>query len=373
MPKDAGGKRKGRKGRRARGTGSIFYSEPLGKWVGRKPVGKTAAGKTQYLTRQGATQAEVVKKLAAAAAAGPQTTVAEWGERWLAAHPGGESTRHSYAKSLAHIKEHLGGLRVAEVTPGRVEAFAKAIGGPRADGKLGPNTVRKVLSELRNMLSAAEREGLIGRNPVKLARKPKGVRRAIDPFTPGELAALVAGCDTPALAPVGLLAATGMRSGEALGLDVGDFDPAAGTVSVRRTFDREHGARRPKSPQSVRTIRVPSQALPCLGLAVGGRAAGPLFASASGNRRILELVRQSWVGLLARLGLPHKNLHQLRHSVATAMIAAGDPLGDVAKYLGDTVETVVKTYLHPTGADPAATIERLLGGGKAGDGKVGVR
>ena len=51
---------------------------------------------------------------------------------------------------------------------------------------------------------------------------------------------------------------------------------------------------------------------------------------------------------------------ELIRRVATLMIARGVPLGDVAKYLGDTVETVVRSYLHATGADPADAMDELF-------------
>jgi integrase len=94
--------------------------------------------------------------------------------------------------------------------------------------------------------------------------------------------------------------------------------------------------------------------------AIGSRKTGPIFLTANGTRRYQYLVRAAWRPLLGRLGLPYRNPHQLRHSVATALIADGVPLGDVAAYLGDTVQTVVKTYLHPTGTDPAVSLDRLF-------------
>jgi len=58
-------------------------------------------------------------------------------------------------------------------------------------------------------------------------------------------------------------------------------------------------------------------------------------------------------------GFRDRNPHQLRHTVATALISAADPIGDGAKYLGDAVEVVVMTDLHPTGKDPSLTLNRL--------------
>lgn len=96
--------------------------------------------------------------------------------------------------------------------------------------------------------------------------------------------------------------------------------------------------------------------------AIGRRKAGPLFVSRLGQRQRQGSVRGAFVTLLGSLGLRPRNPHQLRHSVATLLIAAGHPIADVAAYLGDVVNTVVKTYLHPTGASPVGVMEALLSG-----------
>jgi hypothetical protein len=51
----------------------------------------------------------------------------------------------------------------------------------------------------------------------------------------------------------------------------------------------------------------------------------------------------------------------VRRGVERSVISEGVPLGDVAKFLADTVETVVKTYLHSAGTDPSDTLDRLHG------------
>ena len=165
---------------------------------------------------------------------------------------------------------------------------------------------------------------------------------------------------------VAVVAAVGCRIGEALALDVTDFDPTVGTLTITKTYSRHYGIGPPKSKYSTRTIRVPPAALPAILAAIRKRTAGLLFPSARGYRRDEMSPREAWVKVLARVGLSYRNLHQLRHSVATALISAGVPLGDVAACLGDTVQTVVSTYLHPAGTDPSLAMERLLGGRKVG-------
>src|SRR5262245_10419870 len=115
-----------RKGRRARGTGSIFFNDAKQRWVGRAVVGRSPTGKTLYVERWGKTQAEVVAKLAAAKAPGPDTTVSAWAARWLAGISVRPSTRDNYEHTVtAYINPALGHLRVADVTPLHIEHAAK--------------------------------------------------------------------------------------------------------------------------------------------------------------------------------------------------------------------------------------------------------
>lgn len=357
-PKDRRGK-----GRRARGTGTIFPATRRGKpvWIGRKPVGRTAAGKTVYREVWGKTQAAVVKKLAAAGPPGEDTTVAELVARWLPTLTVRVSTKAGYVENLdQHILPALGHLKVSAVKPSHVEALAAALTETK---DLHVNTARKILDTARLVFSAAVRDDLIPKNPVSVARRPKAERKSITPFTPAELRTIIDSCGDLSTGPtIALLAATGCRLGEAAALDVADWNPKAGTVSITKTYSKRFGVGPPKSKYSRRTITVPAAARPLVASAVGGRTDGPVFVTGAGNRVIKSLVQRAFARLLARLELEPRNVHQMRHSVATALISAGTPLGDVAKYLGDSVQTVVKTYLHPSGTDPGADLDKILGG-----------
>jgi integrase len=322
-------------------------------WIARGPGGKPE--------RWGRTQAEAIRRLAEAGPPGPDVTVGQWADRWLAGLSVKPATRKGYNWSLSHIRPHLGSVRLRDLTPTRVERFAADL----AREGLSPNSIKKAVNELQVMLGGAVRDGVIDRNPAQLARKPRGERKKIHPFTPAELADIISlSCQSVAWAPLALLAATGCRQGEALALDVSDVDFAAGTVSITKTFDRRCGIGTPKSANGVRTIRVPAPALPALELAAGGRKAGPLFESGHGNRRSRDILQKAWLRVLKRLKLKRRNLHQLRHTFATLSIANGYGVGDVAKYIGDAPATVYLTYCHPSGQDPSLGMERLLSPGQ---------
>jgi len=352
--------RKRKHSRRAKGTGSVFFHEGRGVWVGRKPVGTLPSGRTKYLERCGKTQAECVAKLNAAVPPGPDITLAAWADRWLAGQGTRAGTRRAYGCDVRHIKLHLGSVRLRDLTPTRVEQFASQLA-----GSLGVNTVRKTLAALRNMLGGAVRDGVLASNPVSVARKPKAAKKKIDPFTSEELSRIVAACVTPATRPIALLATTGIRVGEAMALDVGHYDPTTGLLSIVATFDRNNGMGEPKSANGVRTIRVPEAGRVAVLAAIGKRKVGPLFPTAKNNRGIADLTRTAWKRLLARLGLRFRNLHQLRHTVGSHMMAASFSPADVAKYLGDGPDTIIRYYCHATGQDPSKAMDTLFQSGRS--------
>ena len=352
--------------RRVKGTGTIFRRG--GKWVGRVIIGRRADNSPRYAERRADTQSELLKKLDAIRPPGSDVTLAAWARRWLDADDTRPNTRSARKTSVEkHITPVLGAVRVAELTAFRVEEAARTW---RAAG-LAPNTVRLVLAHLHTCLGAAVRAGLRPDNPVRTARKPRGERTRIDPFSPAELAAIIAeAAGRPATRVITLLAATGCRAGEALALEAGDYDPDAGTISITKTLHKTGHVGPPKSPNSVRTISVPAAALPALRDALGGREEGPLFPTASGARGSIPVTRAAWQGVCRRLGLRFRNVHVLRHSCISALVAAGVPVADVARYAGDSVATIVANYVHATNANPVGVLNALFGA-PAGGGKVG--
>lgn len=341
------------KARRARGTGAIFYSRRLKLWIGRVPIGR-ANGRTLYQERRAPTQAELLAKLAAIAPPGPTTTVAEWCERWLKSLHIRPSSLADYRHTIDRfVVPSLGLIELRSLTSHDVERALV-----EWSEKLTPNTLRKNLQQFRGCCEAARRAKLIEENPASLARKPRAKRVVIDPFSPEELRQVIEGGG-----PCGLMAAIGCRLGEALALDVTDFDPVRKILVISRTWDKRHGMREAKSEYSLRTLTLPAQAIPILEAAITGRKRGPLFVSSRGTRAKHEVVRESFRRRLARLGVRYRAPHQLRHSVATLLVSAGVSLADVARHLGHSLKVMVATYVHPTRVNPMETMERILRGG----------
>jgi integrase len=146
-----------------------------------------------------------------------------------------------------------------------------------------------------------------------------------------------------------LLAETGLRISEALGLNVGDvvfgLKP---TLRIRRQFYRgplsqlkTHNGRRdiPLSPQS-------SQAL--WRLCAGREADSPLFATRTGSRYLDgNLRRDALMPAAQSAGVPWAGFHTLRHTCASRLFENGRNIAQVSKWLGHADPSfTLRTYVH---------------------------
>jgi integrase len=139
------------------------------------------------------------------------------------------TTRRSYEMHLENVLiPHLGRIELAGLRRSHVEAMLENI-------DRGATTKQRIRATLRSALSDAEREGLIVVNAARLARLEPARRLPVRPLEPEELGRLL---DHLASDPLGLLyeviAMTGLRRGEALGLRWVDVDLDAGVLAVRR-------------------------------------------------------------------------------------------------------------------------------------------
>jgi integrase len=111
----------------------------------------------------------------------------------------------------------------------------------------------------------------------------------------------------------GLIAATGMRVGEAIALDVQDFDPRRAALMIRKSkFDKSRQL--PLHPTTVRALAS------YLHQRSPGRRRSSLFCSTTGTRLFYQNVHDTFLRVLYAAGLgertPRPTIHDLRHTFA---------------------------------------------------------
>jgi integrase len=288
-------------------------------------------------------------------------------EHWLPAM----QARGLRPSTLTRYEDHvrcaitpaLGGLPLQGLMPTHLN---RLYGDLRASGR-APKTIRNIHGVLSKALADAERWGLVGRNAARLADVPAVARPKLQVWSPEQTRAFLAAVANDRLFAAWLLAATtGMRRGELLGLRWEDIDLDAGVVRVAQARVRAGNqvvAGEPKTARGRRTLALDPATVAALRQHRKRQteerlASGPHYADSGltftmpGGTPIHPNRFSLWFRRHVRAaGLPAIRLHDMRHSYATAGLAAGVPPKVMSERLGHaSVAFTLDTY---TSALPA--------------------
>jgi integrase len=292
------------------------------------------------------------------------------------------TTHHSYAMSVDRIVAHLGRYQLQSLTPLQIERFytQQLETGNRDGGRLSPKTVRNTHVVLRKALADAERLELVPRNAAAAARPPATERRDMNTWSSDDLGTFLEAIDDVRHS-IGfrLLAATGMRRGEVLGLRWRDVDLDSARLAVAHTIttvghDVVMGP--PKTPRSRRNVDLDRRTVAALREHRKAQrerrlSAGPAWDGKHDLVVCDELGRPVHPDSFSRefercaraLGLPKIRLHDLRHTHATLALKAGVHPKVVSERLGHaTISVTLDLYTEviPSIAKDAA--ETIMGG-----------
>jgi integrase len=168
-------------------------------------------------------------------------TVATWAAEWLKRKEPlvAASTFARYENSQRVFREWLGDRAdkpLESLTATTIREFRDSL----KPGRTG-RTVNAYLKDVRSILGAAVREGLLSTNPgASIEPLPHGDSIAKQPFTPGEVGSLIVAAPSADWKGVILVAAfTGLRLGDCARLRWGAIDLAEQTITVTPTKTRD--------------------------------------------------------------------------------------------------------------------------------------
>lgn len=84
-----------------------------------------------------------------------------------------------------------------------------------------------------------------------------------------------------------------------------------------------------------------------------------LFRTRTDRRPAASNWSRTWHRALRNIGHPALRVYDVRHTAATTWLAAGVPLGEVARRMGHSVETLVSIYVGALTGDEAVANERI--------------
>ncbi len=339
-----------------------------------------------FVTRREAQTA--MSKVAVAVAervhvAGSHLTLREYLTReWLPAieHTIRPTTYNSY---LAHVECHispaLGSVQLQKLTAAQINAlYAKLARQGRRNGKpLAPLTVRHVHAVLHRALKDAVRWGYLARNPADRADPPKVTsHKELRTWSAEQLGAFLASQRDDRLYSLWhLLAMTGLRRGEALGLQWGDVDLETRRLSVRRSLVPEGkglAVHEPKTAHGRRVVALDAETVDVLKVqaarqleqsaGAGWKEGDWVFTDEHGEVLHPWLVSRCFRRAVKEAMLPDIRLHDLRHTHATLALQAGVHPKVVSERLGHaSVSITLDTYSHAIPAMQEEAAARIAG------------
>ncbi|MDW8293694.1 MAG: tyrosine-type recombinase/integrase, partial [Anaerolineae bacterium] len=264
-------------------------------------------------------QHEARLRKAAARALPLEHTLADLLATWLETAQLRESTREHYRFILErHVMRPLGNLELERITPEHIERLYR---------DLTPHNADHVHRILHRAFAHAVRWRWCDANPLDLVERPRLPRKRRELWTLDQLRAFLnAAHGKPVLV---LLAATGMRLGEALALRWGDVAPDVSAVTVRGTakeLRRRVVVNEPKTSAGVRTVTLPAvarAALQALRDRTGDvRPEAFVFESerVRGRPVAQSFVRDLFAATCAAAGVPRIRIHDLRHLHASLLL-----------------------------------------------------
>ncbi len=293
------------------------------------------------------------------------TTFKEYAEAWPDRDRGRTTTairpatreryRQQVAVAVGFLAGRSGRRPLASIMPQDIERYIDHL------YLMGhkPKTVSRYVTALKAMFSQAVREGRIPTNPATgvplLPSDPAMIpddeaEASVKALSPDEIVALIAALPEHHRLQVSLIARTGLRISEALGLRWQDVDRQEGVIRIRQAVVGGKVGK-PKTKRSRRSIPVGEDLMRDL-------LARRLAAKHSGDDDLVFGTRSSkpvdvsscydWLIPAAEAaGVPWARFHALRHGAATAWFAAGIPITVVSALLGhSSAAFTLSVYTH---------------------------
>lgn len=277
----------------------------------------------------------------------------------------------NYYKSL--VSPVLGGKRISEIRCGNIQSLYNSL----FDSGYSLSSIKIVSVLIGGSLEQAVRNGMLDRNPAKLAQLPKGAPKASRiALTKEQQTVFMLNAQNSYLYNFfAVMIRTGLRNGELRGLKFSDIDTEKNVLHVRRTLKyidgRGYFEDTPKTFASNRDIPLTNDILKLLRAQKsywGFNAERPgryLFCTKNGSPLSRDRVQKELDRITERInksGTPFDRItpHILRHTFATRAIEAGMQPNVLKTVLGhSSLSMTMDLYSHVMPETRAAEMEKI--------------
>ncbi|WP_438291772.1 tyrosine-type recombinase/integrase [Streptomyces sp. HUAS TT7] len=279
-----------------------------------------------------------------------------YAEKWIGRQHMATNTEGTYERAFRlHIYPALGSRLLSAIRTDDIEQLGRDM----TTAGLSANSADAYLTPLRSVCKAAVVNGDIGRNPFIGAKLPKLPNKAVDEtqLPTGQQIQDMADEFRPEWAlSIWLMAGLGLRTGEMLGLRIGDFQEDH--VRVSRQITRGKAGQGPvigplkhRRVGDWRKIPLPTNLRDAVRAHVAAYGTGPdgaLFKTLTGTLVAASDYATHFKKVTKLLGFEWSP-HDLRHWFASTALSNGLPLLDVSRWLGHkSINETADTYGHLT-------------------------
>lgn len=295
------------------------------------------------------------------------------------------TTFEAMRKITKRVYPALGHLRIDKITARQIQAFLNSMAREGANAKTGkplsPKTIQHHLELISDVFGYAIKMDLISDNPCSKVTLPKGEVKEKQIYSQEEMALLLTKmADEPLKyrAFFYLMAYTGFRRGEMLGLEWKDIDFANDIISVHRTSNQTQSrgiyTDTTKTKRSQRTLKISpyimnmlaelkeEQAAEALKLGDHWVDTDRLFTQDNGEPQHPNTTYEWLRRFCKRENLPFHGLHSFRHFAASSLISAGLDVTTVSGAMGHSNSgTTLNIYSHMFQTAQARVAEAMDG------------
>ncbi len=311
-------------------------------------------------------------------------TVAEACDRFLEVKEGEDLTKgtlRSHTWMISIIRDVLGTRKLSDLTVPECDQFlrisAKGVGNRKP---IGPDHLNRLRSELRAVITNAEREGLVARNVAQLSVLPKSDSsepRKRYVLTPAQLTQLLAGSTGTSVGCLVVLSGiAALRPAESRALTWKDIDLNDAVLTVIKQLDEASNTTDPKSKNASRRIAVPNEVVTELRKWRKVQTEQRLRAGAAWQHddRIIttrfgtainkDNMKRALKSRAFKAAVPPLRPYDLRHTAITNLANDGYTNWQLADYAGTSVRMIEETYRHRTEGIVRLTLNQVSDSGK---------
>ena len=259
-----------------------------------------------------------------------------------------------------HINPKLGDYELDDLNGEVLQDFVLSeleSGNLNTKGKLANNSVIGIVNVLKGAMSTALSLNKINKNEMNKIKLPSPTEKPVNAFERHEQEKIVKYClKSKKNNYIGFVIClyTGIRLGELLALTWNDIDFAKGLMSITKTTYRikENGVPRivvdePKTKNSIRVIPLSKNLLDLLKKIK--KTSNSEYVISTRNNGIVgtRSYQRTFERILAKLDIPYKNFHSLRHTFATRAVELGMDIKTLSEIIGHKNPMItLQRYTH---------------------------